>query len=105
MSIWLLEGTQNLTFWYCSVELELFLGCASFVPSKSAASFSSSCKGLPAAFFGAGAFFCFLALGGVAESRELSCKDPFSGAEISSSVSGFGRFFEAVGFVFGFSVV
>ena len=95
---------NDLTFWYCS-ELELLVGFASVVPSKATASFSSSCRGLPTAFFGAGPFFCFLALGGVAESRESSCRDPRSGAESSSSVSGLALFFDAVGFSFDFNVV
>ena len=47
-------------------------------------------------FFGLGAavFFCFLALGGVFERCELLASESGSEAEPSSSVSGFGRFFE-----------
>jgi len=56
-----------------------------------------SCKGLPPDFF-AGAFFCFLELGGVFESRDASPTDSMSegGPSSSSSLSGLGRFFEAV---------
>ena len=56
-------------------------------------------------FFGAGAFFCFFALGGVLERSESSCRESRSGAESSSSVSGFGRFFEATGLVLAVSVI
>lgn len=55
-------------------------------------SFSISARGFPPAFFD-GAFFCFLALGGVVDNIELEL------APSSSSLSGFARFF-AAGFVF-----
>ena len=58
-----------------------------------------------ALFFGAGAFFCFFALGGVFESSESSCNESSSEADSSSSESGFGRFFDAADFAIGFNVV
>ena len=53
------------------------------------------------------AFFCFLELGGVADNRLSSWTESLSGAEpsSSSSVPGFGLFFDAAGFAFAFSVV
>jgi len=57
-------------------------------------SFAISCRGFPLLFF-AGAFFCFFELGGVLESREASCVESMSEGGSSSSLSGFGRFFEA----------
>lgn len=50
-------------------------------------------------------FFCRFALGGVDESSDASCRDKFSGLEFSSSVTGFDRFFDAAGLVFGMRVV
>ena len=52
-------------------------------------------------FFGLSAvvFFCFLALGGVFERCELLDGESWSEEEPSSSVSGFGRFFELTGLV------
>ena len=55
--------------------------------------------------FGAEAFFCFFVLGGVFERCEPLSSESRSGAESSSSVSGFGRFFEATGLTWVFSVV
>ena len=63
------------------------------------ASFSTSRRGFAPIFLGPGAFFCFFELGGVTERRESSCSEGFSEGESSSSVSGFGRFFEVSGFV------
>ena len=56
------------------------------------ASFSISRRGFAPIFFGAGAFFCFFALGGVADKSESSCIE--GGSSSSSSLSGFGRFLE-----------
>lgn len=69
------------------------------------ASFSISFRAFVALFFGAGAFLCFFALGGVLERSESSCRESRSGAESSSSVSGFGRFFDAAAFGLALSVV
>lgn len=55
--------------------------------------------------FGAEAFFCFFVLGGVLERCEPLPGESLSGARSSSSVSGFGRFFDATGLAFVFSVV
>jgi len=60
------------------------------------------CNVLPPDFFGAGAFFCFFALGGVLERRETSFIETSSSPEFSSSESGFDRFFGAA---LDFSVV
>ena len=55
-----------------------------------------SCKGFPAAFFVAAVFCffapCFLALGGVLDSRESSWSELRSPPESSSSDSGLDRF-------------
>ncbi len=58
--------------------------------------FSTTWRGFPACFFGAGSFFCFFALGGVFERLDPSCRDSPSPGELSSSLSGLGRFFGAV---------
>jgi hypothetical protein len=63
-------------------------------------SFSIFASGCPAAFFFGSAFFCFFALGGVVESKVSSCNEARSSSDISSSVSGLGRFFEAAGLFF-----
>lgn len=97
--------TDTLTFWYWSVDFEAFFGFESIAPSKLKASFSFSCRGFPPVFLGAGALFCFLALGGVIERIEPSWFDISSGFGCSSSESDFGRFFETVAFAFGFEVV
>ena len=95
----------DLTFWYCSA-FPPFFGFGSTTPSKPIASFSNGCNGLPAFFLGTRSFFCFLALGGVAESNVSSCGEPASEAEPSSSVSGFALFFGAPAFSFtAFNVV
>lgn len=52
-------------------------------------SFSTSARGIPAAFLAGGAVFCFLELGGVLEKPEASAP------EASPSLSGTGRFFGA----------
>ena len=82
-----------VSFWYISVAVfaaPVFLAGATL--SICILSFSISARGLPAAFL-TGAFFCFLALGGVLSSMPSSLslpKDPSS-----SSLSGFGRFLPA----------
>ena len=90
-----------------SVALEPFFGFGSSASSKcmdasiawAIASFSISRRGFAPIFLGAGAFFCFLLLGGVTERSEASCSEA-SEADSSSSVSSFGRFFEAAGLAF-----
>lgn len=55
-------------------------------------SFSIVSRGFPAAFFAAGAVFCFLALGGVFDNIvSSSSAAPSSSPTSSSSLSGFGR--------------
>lgn len=98
------EITDILTFWYWSVDLEVFFDFASAPPSRLEASFSFSCRGFAPAFLAVGALFCFFALGGVIERTEPSLCNIFSGVNCSSSESGLGRF-ETVGFAFGFKVV
>ena len=102
---WYPEVADMLTFWYWSVDFEAFFGFGSTAPSRLKASFSFSCRGFPPAFLGAGALFCFLALGGVIERIEPSWFDISSGFDCSSSDSGFDRFFETVGFALDFKVV
>ena len=96
----LVASKDDHAFWYCSEALPPFLWLGPASSSKTAASFSNSAKGFPPIFFGPGAFFCFFALGGVADRALSSCTELTSGAESSSSESGFGRFLEAC---FGFS--
>lgn len=72
-----------------------FLPLVSLPPSILTASFSTSLNAFIALFFGADAFFCFFALGGVFDRSEALCGSR-SEAESSSSVSGLGRFFGAV---------
>src|SRR5947199_1226840 len=90
-------GEAFFTFWYRSVEDPL-PGFGSFAPSMLDTSFSIFCSGCPAVFFGPAAFFCFLALGGVLDSKVSSCSDVRSSSDTSSSELGLGRFFEAAGF-------
>jgi len=65
-------------------------------------SFSTTWRGFPASFFGAGpffgagSFFCFFALGGVFDRSEPSCRELPSPRELSSSLSGLRRFLGAV---------
>lgn len=94
----------NRTFWYSSEAFDA-LGFDISGSSKSEASFSSSARGLDPPCFLTCVFFCLFALGGVDESSDASCTDKFSGLELSSSVSGFDRFFDAAGLAFGLSVV
>lgn len=54
------------------MDLADFLGFGSSAPSTATASFSFSWRGFAAAFLGAGALFCFLALGGVMDKIEPS---------------------------------
>ena len=94
-----------VSFWYWSVDFFFFAdsGRSSFAPSKWKLSFSSSANGFAFALAGrAGAFFCFLADGGVFESRESSFIEFMSTSEFSSSDSGLARFF---GFGFGAGAV
>lgn len=93
----------HCTFWYSSEAFDA-LGFDISCSSKSEASFSSSARGLDTPFFWAWVFFCRLALGGVDESSDASCSDTFSELEFSSSVTGFGRFFDASGLAFGLRV-
>lgn len=83
-----------VSFWYCSVASFFFMGFGSAPPSMFMLSLAISCKGFPPLFF-VGIFFCFLALGGVFESREASCRESMPEGGSSSSLSGFGRFFVA----------
>jgi len=69
-----------------------FLGFGSSIPSIPKLSFSIGCSVLPLDFLGAGAFFCFLALGGLLE-RSDSSSTLGSGSEFSSSDAGMARFF------------
>lgn len=94
----------HCTFWYSSEAFEA-LGFDISGSSNSEASFSSSARGLNPPCFLACVFFCLFALGGVDERRDASCCEPFTGLELSSSVSGFDRFFDAAGLAFGLSVV
>ena len=75
------------------------------VPSKFRASFSTSRRGFVPVFLDAGALFCFLASGGVAESTESSCCETRSELESSSSESGLGRFFDLTSLGLGLTVV
>jgi hypothetical protein len=93
------------TFWYWSEDFEAFPDFMSASPSNLNASFWFSCSGFAPVFFAAGAFFCFLALGGVIDRMEPSLGETSSGPNCSSSESGLDRFFEAAGFTFGFRVV
>lgn len=93
----------HCTFWYSSEAFDA-LGFDISCSSKSEASFSSSARGLDTPCFLAWVFFCRFALGGVDESSDASCSDAFSELEFSSSVTGFGRFFDAAGLAFGLRV-
>ncbi len=93
------------TFWYWSEDFETFPDFLSASPSRLNASFWFSCSGFAPVFLATGAFFCFLALGGVIDRTEPSLRATSSGPNCSSSESDLGRFFEAAGFVFGFKVV
>lgn len=88
------------TFWYCSVAVPAFFavgfgfGFESSAPSRLMLSLSIGCKGFPPVFFGAGAFFWRLALGGVFESSESSSWTLGSLSEFSSSDSALALFLE-----------
>ena len=75
------------------------------VRSNFRASFSTSRRGFAPVFLAAGALFCFLAPGGVAESSESSCCETPSGPQSSSSESGLCLFLEVISLALGFSVV
>src|SRR4029453_1601386 len=86
-----------VSFWYVSVAVFFDLDPAG--ASTAMLSFSISARGLPLDFLAAGAFFCFLVLGGVWDIIEPESKPSFIAESPSSSLPGFGRFFVA-GFAF-----
>jgi len=84
-----------VSFWYCSVAVFFFEGPLG-AGSSIMLSFSISRNGFDVLPFFAGAFFCFFELGGVFESKDASLAESrLEGRSLSSSsLSGFGRFFE-----------